>query len=380
MTVKVFNAFIVSIAIVLLNLLYLRPIFCSESRNLLIESDNLSSNIENNISNDFKSNNIQRRLQANSQHTSSNYIITQRTMMTSPTPGSDISRPFQLLKMYNISHHIVPKLELTRTFNVYFCKHTGDGIRFYYVAREGLLLHPRINLVDNPDNAEIIIYLPVSAAWTKTECNKPQYKNKTIVLDEADGSHLFEPPPDTTTKDKWLLYFKRSYVDRENGRFLGYMGYLSRGDVFPMTYTTLESYFRLEYRPMSTSREFRQPSREMDLEPMSEKELEMMSPRDLEIVSTLRGSAHDPTRLRVREWLEQYVIARGIVNGKYDRDALYKPKVQLINKNKKKSEDKSYNERLSYVGEFNSDNRREISTAYFNLMSRARYDYFYSIC
>ena len=87
-------------------------------------------------------------------------------------------------------------------------------------------------------------------------------------------------------KDNWLLYFKRSYVRRNDGKFNGYMPYLQRNNVLPMTYTTVEAYVR--------------------------KQFAFLSDRNLDIVSTLRGSKQDPTRLRVREWTAEYCQARGL--------------------------------------------------------------------
>jgi hypothetical protein len=69
----------------------------------------------------------------------------------------------------------------------------GHGVRFYFLVKEGLLLHPNIRMIDDIDKADMIVYLPVSAPWEKSECSKPQYQHKTIVLDEADGPQLIEP-------------------------------------------------------------------------------------------------------------------------------------------------------------------------------------------
>ena len=165
---------------------------------------------------------------------------------------------------------------------MYYCQHRGHGVRFYYLAREGLLLHPRIHLVNDPEEADFVVYLPVSADWHKTECNKTSLRSKTIVLDEGDYPQLFEPDHDAS----WFLYFKRSYVRRQNGIFKSFMPYLSNPNVFPMTYTMAEAYLRLKYN--------------------------FMSARDLDVVCTLRGSHHDPVRLRVREWVDEYVKARGL--------------------------------------------------------------------
>jgi hypothetical protein len=233
-------------------------------------------------------------------------------LLVSPGEGTDIKRePRKLLEIYNQSRAIIPKLDLDHDFSVYFCKHLGHGVRFFYLARESLLLHPRIQIADNPQQAQYIIYLPVSSPWHKTECNLPSYRNKTIVLDEGDGPGLFEV---NDNAGKWFLYFKRSFVSRQNGVFHGYMPYVSRGDIFPMTYTTAEAYIKLQYNNFIN--------------------------RDLEIVCTLRGSNHDPVRLRVREWIEEYVRARGIKN--------------------------------AVAGQINAASRTVISKEYFNNMYRAR--------
>ena len=112
----------------------------------------------------------------------------------SPANGTDVlSHPISVIKCSNQTRCIQPKLQLTPTYDVYFCKHVGHGVRFYFLAKEGLLLHPNIRLVEDINSADVIVYLPVSAPWEKSECSKPEYKSKTVVLDEGDGPHLFEP-------------------------------------------------------------------------------------------------------------------------------------------------------------------------------------------
>jgi hypothetical protein len=98
-------------------------------------------------------------------------------------------------------------------FPSFLARRVSYGVRFYYLIREGLLLHPNLNLVDTPTAADIIIYLPESAAWEKSECNQPEYASKLVVLDESDGSHIMERP----TSPWNLMYFKRSYIHRQNG-------------------------------------------------------------------------------------------------------------------------------------------------------------------
>jgi hypothetical protein len=189
----------------------------------------------------------------------------------SPSNGTDIvSYPIALIKCENQTSCIHPKLQLERIFKVYYCKHVGHGVRFYFLVREGLLLHPKIVLVSKPEVADVIVWLPESAPWHKSECAKAAYQNKTVVLDEGDGPQLFDAP--NGRHEDWLLYFKRSYVRRSNGEFRGYMGYLDNRNVMPMTYTIAEAYVR----PLFST----------------------MKDRILELVCTLRGGNHDPTRLR----------------------------------------------------------------------------------
>ena len=176
-----------------------------------------------------------------------------------------------------------------------------------------MLLHPNIELVNDMAIADMIVYLPVSMDWGKTECNNPQYFSKTIVLDEGDYPELFTPGGGINDVAKWLLYFKRSYVRRQDGRFIDYMNYLKRNDVLPMTYTIAEAYVKNTFN--------------------------MIDKRDFEIVCTLRGSKdHDPTRLRIREWIQEYVQARGI---------------------------KKY-----VAGQLNADSRTVVSVGYFAQMNR----------
>jgi hypothetical protein len=204
-------------------------------------------------------------------------------LLQSPSNGTDIIRnPIPLIKCANQTMCIQPHLQLQRTYKVYYCKHVGHGVRFYFLVKEGLLLHPNLHLVDNGDKADVVVYLPVSADWDKTECNNPRWRNKTLVLDEGDWPTLFEAPG----KTDWLLYFKRSYVSRGNGVFKKYMDYIHKPTILPMTYPIAEAYVRNKFT--------------------------LMKDRDVEITTTLRGSKSDPCRQRVRQWVEEYCRARGV--------------------------------------------------------------------
>ena len=206
--------------------------------------------------------------------------------ITSPSPGTDIStNAVGLIKCHNQSSCILPELQLREKYKVYYCARTGYGVRFYYLVREGLLLHPNIAMTSNIDEADIVVYLPVSSPWDKSECANEKYYSKLLVLDEGDGPHIFNP--DNAPSSWNVLYFKRSYVRRHDGKFNGYMGYLDdKPKVLPMTYIIAEAYVKPEFNTIKQ--------------------------RDFDIVCTLRGSKQDPTRLRIRLWVEEYAKARGI--------------------------------------------------------------------
>ena len=206
--------------------------------------------------------------------------------LTSPAKGTDITKnPIDLIKCHNQSSCIMPELQLREKYKVYYCARTSYGVRFYYLVREGLLLHPNIQLVQNIDEADVIVYLPVSSPWEKSECGHEKYYSKLLVLDEGDGPHIFDP--DNAPKQWNILYFKRSYVRRHDGKFNGYMGYLeAKPRVLPMTYIIAEAYIKPDFNTIKS--------------------------RDYDIVCTLRGSKQDPTRMRVREWVEEYAKARGV--------------------------------------------------------------------
>jgi hypothetical protein len=192
-----------------------------------------------------------------------------------------------LIRCRNQTLCISPQLQLRPTFNVYFCKHINFGIRFFFLVREGLLLHPKIRLVHSPQAADYIIYLPESSRWEKTECALPELHNKTIVLDESDYPNLFEPSKEV----HFLLSFKRSYVQRSDGRFKHYMNYVTDPTVFPMTYTLAEIYIRHLFKRYQE--------------------------RTIDILCSLRAIPSDPTRTRVKKWIDEYISLHGLSESAY---------------------------------------------------------------
>ena len=96
---------------------------------------------------------------------------TKHSQWKSPSNGTDIlTDPIQILRCFNQTLCIQPELQLQVSFKVYMCKHINFGVRFYFLIREGLLLHPNVQLVPEINLADLIIYLPGSSDWTKSEC------------------------------------------------------------------------------------------------------------------------------------------------------------------------------------------------------------------
>jgi hypothetical protein len=217
----------------------------------------------------------------------------------SPRPGTDISEQHQidLLRCPNQSSCIVPELQLRIQLRVYFCKHpVHGGVRFYYLAREGFLLHPNVVMVDESEimTADYIIYLPASAPWHKSECNSTLYAKKMIVLDEFDGpTPLYAPKP--TPQEMvatygprmiwYFMYFKRSFVIRQDGIFIRYP-HFTKYDIFPLTYPVAEAYIQLKFNHI----------------------------REIDILCTLRGSKHMTTRQRAQDWVAEYAKLRDVPN------------------------------------------------------------------
>lgn len=217
----------------------------------------------------------------------------------SPRNGTDISSLHQMAVLLcpNQSKCIVPQLQLKKKLKVYLCRHPArQGVRFYYLAREGLLLHPNVEMLNEEaiHQADYIVYLPGSAPWHLTECTNSSFASKLLVLDEYDGHSLISPTvsPDEyiaryggRSKPWYFMYFKRSFVRRTDGLFQGYP-HLHHKDVYPMTYAIAEAYLPSHFN-------FK---------------------REIEILCTLRGSKHMTTRLRAQTWVAEYGIARNINN------------------------------------------------------------------
>lgn len=82
----------------------------------------------------------------------------------------------------------MPELQLEKKFKVYYCARTAYGVRFYYLVHEGLLLHPNIVLTPDIEEADVVVYLPTSSPWHKSECGSDKYYSKLLVLDEGGNS------------------------------------------------------------------------------------------------------------------------------------------------------------------------------------------------
>lgn len=232
---------------------------------------------------------------------------TEHLFQEQPTIPQQQHKPIQydfdtnFLTCFNQSQCIQPKLQVIIPLKIYLCKHTSSGgVRFFYLVRDGLLLHPHVLWMDNLnyDEVDYIFYLPNSSPWPKSECSNPNYASKLIVLDEFDGSLNFAPfankeermkhyPIDPKTKAPiWnYMFFKRSYVRREDGVFIGYP-HIAKKDVYPMVYSIASAYLQETFN----------------------------QERHREIACTLRGSDKQTTRLRVQEWVTEYIKVKNLTN------------------------------------------------------------------
>ncbi len=91
------------------------------------------------------------------------------------------------------------------------------------LTQEGLLAHPRVHLVDRPELADYLILcqnhlVDHNPFHVRFGPIKDKYKEKTIMLDYGDDPGMIFDAADF----RWRLYFKRSTVDRENGRAISY--------------------------------------------------------------------------------------------------------------------------------------------------------------
>lgn len=106
------------------------------------------------------------------------------------------------------------------------------------LTHEGLVAHPQVTLVDNPDSADYVIFCQNHLVdhcpfHTRFRPIKDKYKEKTILLDYDDSPDIIYDADDF----RWRLYFKRSCVDRENGRVMNYAGL----SVIPTAYGVVDA-------------------------------------------------------------------------------------------------------------------------------------------
>jgi len=218
--------------------------------------------------------------------------------LISPRPGTDISAENRLsvLRCQNQTKCVVPQLQLEAKLKIYFCRHPArHGVRFYYLVREGLHLHPNVQLLpyEKIDEADFVVYLPGSSPWHLTECTNASLHTKLLVLDEFDGYNMFHPFERIEQVEAvygkslmwYFMYFKRSFVARREGKFLSHP-HLSQPDVYPITYAVADAYVNHNFNFQ----------------------------RSIDVLCTLRGSSKMVTRMRAQEWVSEYAKSRSIEN------------------------------------------------------------------
>lgn len=173
----------------------------------------------------------------------------------------NVSGHDKLLLCFNQSNCISPKLQFQRQIRIYMQSKVSFNccIRFYYLIREGLLLHPNVVLVHRSemDSADFFIFLARSRPLSHTEFSNISTMNmqsKLLVLDESDSSSHIELPWSSellkskfgTSKQWYFMYFKRSYVTRKDGIFVNFP-FLLHPDIYPMSYSLIEQYLPFNF-------------------------------------------------------------------------------------------------------------------------------------
>ena len=84
----------------------------------------------------------------------------------------------------------MPELQLAQKSRVYLCIHPArHGVRFYFLVKEGLKLHPNVEMMTDYNaalkhprdgGAHYVFYLPGSSPWHKTECTNASLASKLI--------------------------------------------------------------------------------------------------------------------------------------------------------------------------------------------------------
>ena len=155
------------------------------------------------------------------------------------------------------------------------------GWRFHHLVENGFALHPAVIPCDSLEEADFVLYLPVS---TRDPPSVPNGANKLIVLDEGDGSGFYP----RVKEDSYLMYLKRSFVTKSDGAYTG-TGRRYERNYFPLAYSIADSYI--------------QP------------DLLGKTPRDIDILCSNRPTLKQPTRTRIVSWIHNYLEAKPSVRG-----------------------------------------------------------------
>ena len=117
---------------------------------------------------------------------------------------------------------------MLRSYRIYFplFDHIEAKSNEVRLTLEGLQAHPRVTLVDQPEEADFVIFcqnhlVGHNPFHTRFLPIKDKYKERTILLDYDDNPRYVFDVGDF----RWRLYFKRSLVDREQGRPMEYPGF-----------------------------------------------------------------------------------------------------------------------------------------------------------
>lgn len=205
---------------------------------------------------------------------------------------------------------VSPDIQFRTQWNVYMVPqdNPGKGWRFHHLVTQGLEKHPYANWTKDLASADAVLWLPTSTTQPPAPETLP-HDAKLLVLDEGDGEGYHPKAANLN----YIVYFKRSWVKKSNGKYQGPPRRLNR-NYFPMVYSSSDQYHNGK--------------------------LEGLKSRTRDVVCSLRCFDRQPTRCRVLQWTKDAAASLGLQN--------------------------------TMLGEVNHGGRKEINAGYFGAMRAAK--------
>lgn len=238
-----------------------------------------------------------------------------------------------------------PLLQLQRSYRVYICQPVSGSYsnsKLFDLITEGILAHPKLSF-SPVSQADVLIHIPSPLLYDEVDClQEAQNFGKVMVLDDSD-SHMLHPflqyiynKTHETSKSQlnnasspfitrqtsvhdhphqqslsvlrdFMLYFKRSYYIRKDGRFQSYAPYVHSSWPLILPFSHSLSSNTLRHKPLA------------------------LRSRNIEIsfISGKNSTYDDFTINRVQTWTGEYVRERGIKTGHWRGQSMGNSKSSL---------------------------------------------------